>query len=374
MAKHTLAKTTLAVFVCVIGTGLFLSPLSAANIPVTLEIPVPGQPVIWVCLGDFCSGIATYIKSIYRFAVGFAVMCAVIAISWGGVRWLLSGGESGKIEEAKKIIGNALVGLLLALGSYVFLATIGPQFVAFKPIKVPSIARVELELPAGYAAALPDESSTSTYDPSRRTETGTWAEVSGVHIWISDTFKSGDLADVIYYFHGDLKGYPDPERPGQQTTWSYMRYEAPDIIGKKIKNGMGPVVLAMPYDDVAFTTLKSTVKTYLTSKGIGVSGESLLGHSSGGSKIATILRRGGTFKSIGLIDPSAAYLTDDLVNRYKDKMFMIYNPRNWNGRYAGNRGELRRVAKKLVDRAQLIETNHSDMILEYLNVINQSYE
>lgn len=115
------------------------------------QIPIGGLRSIGLCETDSdgklsCSGIATYIQVIYRFLVGFAAVLAVLALVWGGIRWLTSGGESGKIQEAQKIIGNSLIGLLIALGSYALLSTLGKQFVEYQPISIRMIKEIPFSI------------------------------------------------------------------------------------------------------------------------------------------------------------------------------------------------------------------------------------
>lgn len=118
----------------------------ATNISVPLQIPISGTGSIEVCAGEKCSGIAQYVSLIYRFLVGFAAVLAVLALVWGGVRWLISGGESGKIQEAQKVIGSAVIGLVIALLSYAGLYLINPALTQFNPITVKPIKRIDLTI------------------------------------------------------------------------------------------------------------------------------------------------------------------------------------------------------------------------------------
>lgn len=118
----------------------------AANISVPLQIPISGTGSIEVCVGEKCSGIAQYVSLVYRFLVGFTAVLAVLAITWGGVRWLTSGGESGKIQEARKVIGNAIIGLVIALLSYAGLYLINPALTQFNPLTVKPIKRIDLTI------------------------------------------------------------------------------------------------------------------------------------------------------------------------------------------------------------------------------------
>lgn len=133
---------------CFALSAFFLVPANAEGINVSLQIPIGDKQNITVCspVGEIlsCTGIAEYIATIYRWLIGFSATLAVLALVWGGVQWLTSGGESGKIQEARKVIGNAIIGLLLALGSYGLLYTINPKLVQYNALQIRGIAKLEL--------------------------------------------------------------------------------------------------------------------------------------------------------------------------------------------------------------------------------------
>ena len=92
------------------------------------------------------TAIATYIGIVYEWAVAFAAVLAVLAFTFAGVLWLIAGGDAGKVTESKKIMGNAIIGLVLALGSYTLLWTIKPELVQFSPIAVTPINGISVNL------------------------------------------------------------------------------------------------------------------------------------------------------------------------------------------------------------------------------------
>lgn len=92
------------------------------------------------------TAIATYIDIVYKWAVAFASVLAVLAFTYAGVLWLIAGGDAGKVTESKKIMGNALIGLSLALGSYVLLWAIKPELVQFAPLSVTPVSEVAINL------------------------------------------------------------------------------------------------------------------------------------------------------------------------------------------------------------------------------------
>lgn len=76
-------------------------------------------------LGDF-------IQKMYRYAIGVAGILAAVMIIVAGFQWVTSGGNSEAISSAKKRIGGALVGVLIAYLSYAILNTLNPALVSLR--------------------------------------------------------------------------------------------------------------------------------------------------------------------------------------------------------------------------------------------------
>lgn len=73
--------------------------------------------------------IGEFILLNYNYALSVAGILATIMIIIAGAQWATSGGNSEAIGSAKKRIGGAMVGLLIAYLSYVILNTINPALV-----------------------------------------------------------------------------------------------------------------------------------------------------------------------------------------------------------------------------------------------------
>ena len=93
----------------------------------------------------YISWIGEYIAAVYSYVVGIASLLAVAMIMWGGMKWIFAGGDSGKIGKAHDTIINALMGLVLALGSYVLLYTINKSTVEFDALKLTYIPTSEIK-------------------------------------------------------------------------------------------------------------------------------------------------------------------------------------------------------------------------------------
>ena len=97
--------------------SLNYTPLQALNMP-------NGKPL-------YSSDILVYLANIYTFAIAMAGVLAVIKIVYAGIKYMTSE-AFGLKTEAKKEMKAAVYGLLMALGSYVFLYTLNPNLVKFK--------------------------------------------------------------------------------------------------------------------------------------------------------------------------------------------------------------------------------------------------
>lgn len=95
---------------------------------VTTEISFGGQNK-FLHLGAF-------VQSMYKYAIGIAAILATVMIIVAGFQYVASGGNAEMITSAKKRIGGALIGLLLAYLSYAILNTLNP---ALTNLRLPQI-------------------------------------------------------------------------------------------------------------------------------------------------------------------------------------------------------------------------------------------
>ncbi len=66
-------------------------------------------------------------RFLYPFGLSAAAILAVFMLVFAGVQMMAAVGNPGMIESAKGKIWSALLGLLIAVGSYLILRTINPQ-------------------------------------------------------------------------------------------------------------------------------------------------------------------------------------------------------------------------------------------------------
>ena len=134
-----------------IASVLFLAPVAAtAQSPfrfepvkptIEIEIPtlkfsdIPVQNLEGERTNVSIPWIGEYLAAVYRWAVPVGAILAVVVIMVAGIIWLTSGGAE-RLSTAKEWIGNAIIGLLLLVGSYVVLNLINPDLIRFRALDI----------------------------------------------------------------------------------------------------------------------------------------------------------------------------------------------------------------------------------------------
>ncbi len=98
-----------------------------------------GPDQITAPAGHYIKNFGCYLVGIYRYFVSVAGILSTVFIMYGGVRYIISRGNPSAIQGAKDTISSALVGLLLALGSFSILYFINPNLTSFDSITVETI-------------------------------------------------------------------------------------------------------------------------------------------------------------------------------------------------------------------------------------------
>jgi hypothetical protein len=80
--------------------------------------------------------LADYIVGVYRYSIFFGSIISVLMIIIGGLQWLTAAGDAGRVGAAQKRITNAVVGLLLLLGSFLILSTVNPNLTMLNPLHI----------------------------------------------------------------------------------------------------------------------------------------------------------------------------------------------------------------------------------------------
>ena len=105
-----------------------------------------GQTVAEISIGGKSKfkDMGDYVATVYNYVLGIASIMAVVIIIIAGIQWIVSAGNSETISSAKKRISGALIGLVLAYGSYLILNTINPNLVKLRLPQSWMLKKVEL--------------------------------------------------------------------------------------------------------------------------------------------------------------------------------------------------------------------------------------
>ena len=75
-------------------------------LPVAIRTGTPG------------AGLAFYIAQLWKTVVIVGGLGFLVFLIWGGIEWMLAGGDKAKTENATHKITNSLVGLLILVSSF----------------------------------------------------------------------------------------------------------------------------------------------------------------------------------------------------------------------------------------------------------------
>jgi len=145
----------LLAFLCTVGTyGILRHVVHAAGADYIPLAPLPGT-LGTECFEASCevgktATLQTYLPGIFKLAIGIAGVLAVIEIIIGGLQYMSTDAIGGKSAGRERITA-AIGGLLLALGAYIILNTISPNFVNLnidiKPVNVTTVETPKPGLP-----------------------------------------------------------------------------------------------------------------------------------------------------------------------------------------------------------------------------------
>lgn len=138
---------------CCTAKSSLITPVSGAKAKFTLpdytfQIPIGNLSSLKMvdCSSGTCEVpfIAQYISAAYTYGLSIAAILAVLIIMAAGLLWMVSGGDSGKKGQAKKMILGSILGLALVVGLSLFLSFINPNLIITKNISLDNISRIDL--------------------------------------------------------------------------------------------------------------------------------------------------------------------------------------------------------------------------------------
>ncbi len=145
---NKLKKLSLIVFIVFLSSIPLIALAQSKEITFTPQIEFPNfkfqSSVVSVdAEGNTTSDLLPrYIKAIYDYSFAIGGILAAIVLMAGGLIWLTSAGDSGKVTKAKEIILGSITGLVILFSAFIILKTVNPDLVKMGGLKMAHIKNV----------------------------------------------------------------------------------------------------------------------------------------------------------------------------------------------------------------------------------------
>jgi hypothetical protein len=88
--------------------------------------------------------LARYIITYYNYGLAIVGILATIVLMGAGIIWLTSGGDAGKVSQAKELISGSIVGMAILVCAWIILNTINPNLTQLASITPTVISKVDV--------------------------------------------------------------------------------------------------------------------------------------------------------------------------------------------------------------------------------------
>ncbi len=116
-------KKALAATTGILAT-LIPSSFAFAQVSINTCPKLPGSTICALQANQF----GTVVSNIITALVIIAVIIAVIFLVWGGIKWIMSGGDKAKVESARNTIIGGTIGLVLVFLAYFIITLVAGLF------------------------------------------------------------------------------------------------------------------------------------------------------------------------------------------------------------------------------------------------------
>lgn len=107
-------RFSIILLVFIVGFLVFLSSFPVAIYAATSPCP-PGWENLCT-IGP--SNNPKFVGTIVQILIVIAIILSVVFLIWGGIRWIMSGGDKGKVEAARSAVTAAVIGLVVSILAY----------------------------------------------------------------------------------------------------------------------------------------------------------------------------------------------------------------------------------------------------------------
>ena len=140
--KKYLKKATL---ILIVGFLLFTLSNNIVLAQGLVKCGNPGQPACNLC------SLLELVKTLINYAITLAFAFTGLFITWGAFVIMTAGGGSERVQEGKKIVTTAVIGLVIMLSAWLILGTV-VQILTGSPSKLPW-TQIQCTIPAPRAGA-----------------------------------------------------------------------------------------------------------------------------------------------------------------------------------------------------------------------------
>lgn len=115
MKKSTLKKV--GIYSAATGAALFLAAPTFAQGTLNLDAPSAAGSANG-------ANASVIIRFVINGLIVIGIVAALLFMLWGGIRWILSGGDKGKVDAARSTIVASIVGLIIVILAWVVINTV----------------------------------------------------------------------------------------------------------------------------------------------------------------------------------------------------------------------------------------------------------
>lgn len=104
------------IFFFIIGVSVSIPPVFAVDACPTGQF----DPLCKLQIGND----STLIANIINILLVVAVLLAIVFLIYGGIRWIMSGGDKAKVDTARSTIISAIIGLVIAFAAFFIISLV----------------------------------------------------------------------------------------------------------------------------------------------------------------------------------------------------------------------------------------------------------
>lgn len=118
---------------------LTLAPSAYAQSTTNIDICPRGSFIDPICNLN-ADAFPNIVRTVIILLFVIAIIISLIFLIWGGIKWILSGGDKTGVESARNHIIAAIVGLIIAFAAFFIITLIGRIFnIDILNLQIPSI-------------------------------------------------------------------------------------------------------------------------------------------------------------------------------------------------------------------------------------------